>query len=133
MNKKQLLIPILILSLLTCSAYSEDESVKMLEVAPELILQEKDFTYQAYKDAIERLQQILDWYYKGQEVGWEYANIGAPNSLLTLKGYGLITQRNIIRLKLEKANEEEVETLKKELADIEEQISDFVSLNIWVD
>lgn len=129
--KKLLLI--LIILFLTCPAYSEDESVKILEVAPELILQEEDFTYQAYEDSIERLQQILDWYYKGEKVAWKYANIGVPNSLLTLKGYGLITQRNTISLKLEKANEEEEETLKKKLADIEEQISDFLSLNIWVD
>ncbi|MFH1622757.1 MAG: hypothetical protein ABIA97_06550 [Candidatus Omnitrophota bacterium] len=130
-------------------------TLKMLEVAPELILKEEDFTNEEYKNALKGLREFFDEIFKQQleefsevydiktsivrpKIYWEYLYIGIPNRLLTIEGGNLFRQKEIIGLKLENAqlkgaSEEEISALKKELTDIEEQISEFLSLNTWVD
>ena len=151
MKKKHLLLPILILLLLTIPVLSQDE----INVAPELILKEEDFTYEEYKSALKGLNNFLDECYKQEQgdnfwkiyddktksvkltIDWLILNIGIPNNLLRLEGYGLITQREIILLKLENAklkdNKEEIANLEKALAEIQKKIEIFLSENMWVD
>lgn len=106
-------------------------------VAPELVLKEEDFTYEEYQESLKRIDDVLEQYYKGKDPGWEIENIGIPNRLLRLQGYGLFTQKEIINLKLENAKlhgkVEDVAILEKSLKEIESQIEVFLSENIWVD
>jgi glutaredoxin-related protein len=110
------------------------------EIAPELMLKESDFTYNSYKDSLKRIKDILDEYEQGKKYNpySEMNYIGIPNSLLQLEGYGLITQRDLLRLKLEnakliRAEQEEARKLEKALEEAEKQISVFLGENIWVD
>ena len=118
---------------------SENNIEEIKQKAPEFILHEEDFTYENYKDRIGFIKTILDEYEKGKKYDpyWDRNYIGIPNSLLQLEGYGLFTQRDIIRLKLEnaklKGTEGEIADLEKTLDEAERQIEVFLSENIWVD
>jgi len=141
MNKKQLVfLLILIPFFITPFIYPEQPNSTIKDIAPELLLKEEDFTYENYKDRLEFIKTILDEYEKGGKYDphWDRNYIGIPNSLLRLEGYGLFTQRDIIRLKLENAKlkgaeREEISNLEKSLRDIEKQIEAFLKENIWVD
>lgn len=141
MNKRQLIFLLILISFFVApSIYPEQSNSTIKDIAPELILKEEDFTYENYKDRIGFIKTILDEYEKGGKYDpyWDRNYIGIPNSLLQLEGYGLFTQRNIIRLKLENAklkgaNREEIGNLEKALRDIEKQIEIFLKENIWVD
>lgn len=108
------------------------------EIAPELQLKEADFNYEEYRDGLKFIEDTLDNYYKGKKPGWEIENIGIPNSLLKLKGYGLFVQKDIARLELENAklrgaSEQDIERLNKSLRDAEHKIKVFLSGNNWMD
>ena len=91
------IIPVLLCTMLISSlGYAE-------QTAPELILKGEDFTYDNYKNSINIITSILGDYEKGVKYDPDLDRnyIGIPNCLLTLEGYGLFTQRDIIRLRLE--------------------------------
>lgn len=110
------------------------------EEASEFNLQEEQFGYEEYHRAYSFLKDAIEKYYQGKnsELGWEVENIGIPNRLLVLEGYGLLSQREIISLRLEdarfrKASKEQISSLEKQLKEIEEKIKTFFRENIWVD
>lgn len=125
-----------ILVFLPTNAFAEDDV--RAHAAPELVLEEEDFTYEKYQASLKWLDDVLEQYYKGKEPGWEIENLGIPNSLLRLQGYGLFAKRDIIRLKLENAKlkgakKEVIAGLRKDLENIEKQIDIFLKENIWYD
>lgn len=136
MNKKRLILLMLVLVLASGCARAP-----LRKVASELVLKEKDFTYSEYNEGIAFIEKSLDDYYNNEidkKRDWEIENLGIPNNLLRLKGYGLFAQRDIIRLKLENArfkgvDKKEIVNLEKELQRIEKQIRAFLSENIWHD
>lgn len=120
--------------------YAEEPDSVNKDTAPEFILKEEDFTYNCYKDSLGFIRSILDEYEKGKryDPNWDRNYIGIPNNLLRLEGYGLFTQRDIIRLKLEnirlkRVNKEDIVSLEKALSETEKQIETFVKKNNWVD
>lgn len=133
--------PIIVIMIILCTSGCVSVGCQRLaqqDIAPELKLRETDFTYEEYSGGLEFIDNVLDSYYKDKKPGWEIENIGIPNSLLKLKGYGLYSQREIIRLKLENAklkgaSKQDIERLNKSLRDIEHKIKVFLSGNIWVD
>lgn len=141
MNKKQLIVLLILISFFVVPPiYPKQPNSTIKDIAPELILKEEDFTYENYKDRLEFIKTILDEYEKGRKYDpyLDRNYIGIPNSLLRLEGYGLFTQKDIIRLRLENAklkgaNKEDIVSLEKALKDIEKQIDIFLRENIWVD
>ena len=142
MNRKQLTFSLILTVLfITPFIYAEESDSIDKDTAPELILKEEDFTYDEYKGSLDFIKNTLDKYYNNKidkKRDWETENLGIPNSLLRLQGFGLFTQRDIIRLKLENAKlkgvkKEDITNLEKALKDIEKQIEDFLSKNIWYD
>ncbi len=151
MNKKQLKVatvmkalPFLILPLLLTSLFSYadnlEQTKKIEDVAPELIIHEKDLTYDSYRDSLKSLTEALNEYQKGKgnELGWEVENIGIPNRLLRIEGYGLKTQRDIIRLELENAKlkgaaKGEIADLESKLKEAKKRLKYFLEHNIWAD
>ena len=63
----------------------------------------EDFTYEEFTDSVKWLEEILEEYRKKKDPGWEMENLGVPNSLLRVRGYGLFSQKHYIELKLENA------------------------------
>lgn len=150
MNKKQLIVAwgillFLMLSLLLTFPYFSyagnlEPTKKIGNVAPELIIHEKDLTYDEYEDSLKSLEETLDKYRdkKSDEVGWETENIGVPNWLLITEGYGLKREKDIIRLELENAKlsgatKEKIVNLESKLKEAEKRLKDFLTSNIWVD
>jgi len=153
MNKKQVivgwgalpfLVSSLLLTLLSFSYADNLEPTKNIEEikqkAPELVIHEKDLIYATYKDSLKSLTETLNKYQKGKgnELGWEIENIGISNSLLTIEGYGLKTQRDIIRFELENAKlkgaaKGKIADLESKLKEAERRLKYFLEHNIWVD
>jgi len=141
MNKTQFIAASTLTFLfITSFIYAEQSSSTPKDVAPELQLKEEDFTYDDYKDSLGLIKSVLDDYEKGKKYdpNLERSYIGIPNSLLRLEGYSLLSQRDILRLKVEnaklrQASKEEINKLEEELQDIEKQIGVFLKENIWVD
>lgn len=151
MNKKQLIVawvvlPFLILSLLLICPFSyagnlsTEDMNYVRQKAPDMIIHEEDLTYDRYKDSLKFLTEALDKYYKrkSKELGWEAENIGVPNCLLTVEGYGLKAQRDIARLelknaKLSGATKEKIAILESKLKEAEKRLKYFLEHNIWVD
>ncbi len=106
-------------------------------VVPELRLQQEEFTFDKYTQALDWLKNTLSKQISGEDIGWEERNIGIPNSILELDGYGLFSQREIVRLKLEIAELQHatvmVEDLQQQLQVLDETIDAFLTKNIWVD
>ena len=71
-------------------------------------------------------------------LNWDMQYIGFPNLVTQLKGYGYVTQREILQLRLENlrlkdAPEAEIKKLEGSLRNLEEEIKDFTSKTKWVD
>ena len=71
-------------------------------------------------------------------LNWGTQNIGFPNLVTQLKGYGYITQREILQLRLENlrlknAPEPEIKELEESLKSLEDEIRVFTSKTTWVD
>ena len=71
-------------------------------------------------------------------LNWDSQYIGFPNLVTQLKGYGYVTQREILQLRLENlrlkdAPEAEIKKLEESLRNLEEEIKDFTSKTKWVD
>ena len=134
---KTILLTILICLIPLTSFAQEEANSSVRNIAPEYQLKEEDFTYEEYQEYLKWLEGIFEQCRKGDELGWEIENLGLSNSLLALEGYGLLTQRDVIRLKLENAKlsgtEEEIADLKKPLDKIERQIEVFLSEKYWYD
>ena len=149
MNKKQLIValgvlPFLVSLLLLIPFFiyagNIEPTKKIGDVAPELIIHEEDLTYDEYENSLKSLEETLDKYYnrKSKELGWEIENIGVPNRLLTIEGYGFKRERDLIRLELENAKlrgatKGEIADLKSKLKEAEKRLKDFLTSNIWVD
>jgi len=151
MNKKQLVawgaLPLLVLILplaIPFSTYAGNLSTKDMDYvrqkAPDMIIHEEDLTYDRYKDSLKFLTEALDKYSKrkSKELGWESENIGVPNCLSIIKGYGLKTQRDLARLELKNARlngatKATVATLEVKLKESEKRLKYFLEHNAWVD
>jgi len=71
-------------------------------------------------------------------LNWDTQHIGFPNLVTQLKGYGYVTQREILQLRLENlrltdAPEAEIKKIEESLRNLEEEIKDFTSKTKWVD
>ena len=68
--------------------------------------EEKDFTFLDYKDSLERVEKFLDEIYihpvSERTSNEEYVYV-MPNCFLVLRRYGLLSQKEIITLRLENA------------------------------
>jgi hypothetical protein len=124
--------------------YADDLSTEEMNYvrqrAPEMIIHEEDLTYDRYKDSLKSLMHALDKYNqrKSKELGWEVENIGIPNCLLVVEGYGLKAQRDIAMLelknaKLNRATKEEINKLESQLKEAENMLKYYLEHNIWVD
>ena len=130
----QILAALLLFNFITISSYAKN-------IAPEVTLKEEDFAYNQYKVELEDLNKVLEHCSNNKnnkKRDWETKNLLIPNLLTRFKGYGLLSQRDILRLRLENANlkgekKEVIINLKQELKKIDEQIKKFFSENIWVD
>jgi hypothetical protein len=109
--------------LVSKAAYVQQDEV----IAPELKLAESDFSYENYKQALEFIKRVLKKVRESKKLDWETENIGIPNNLLQLDGYGLFSQRDMLRLKLENAqlrgvNRQVITDIKQRQKDIEKKI-----------
>ena len=71
-------------------------------------------------------------------LNWDTQHIGFPNLVTQLKGYGYVTQSEILKLRLENlrlkdAPESEIKKIEESLRNLEEEIKDFTSKTKWVD
>ena len=144
-------VSILVSMLRLPMVFAEDNvaTKKMNEVAEELVLKEVDFDFKAYEDSLKKLNSYFEeWWEQDNysestqavvlKVDWAMFNIGVRNHFLVLRGYGLISQKQILVLKLEnarlkKASKETMVGLEKQLKEIDRQIDAFLSENQWVD
>ena len=67
---------------------------------------------------------------------WNSDDVSRRNAMLTLRGYGLLKRRNILRLKLanarlRKSGKKVVDWLKEELKQAEKAFDEFISSNFW--
>lgn len=137
MFRKQLIVAWAIgLFLFTTSILAEQS----VNVAPELQLEEGDFTYGSYKDSLKLIENTIDGYQSNKvyDPKLEMNYIGIPNSLLMLEGYGLFTQREILYLKLDNAKlkaakKDEMVKLERAIKGIESKIVEFLKINKLVD
>lgn len=107
-------------------------------------LKEENFTYTEFKNSLKGFSNFInkfEYIDKGMaraEVDWVISNIGMPNNLTIMIGYGLFTQKDTLNLRLENAklknmNEKYLASIEKDLNDIKDQIKDFLEKYYWVD
>ena len=98
------------------------------------ILKEHDFTYENFIRALDRINQDLDKCLSGELVGGEEATLGVPNWQTTIKGYGLITQRDITKLRLENLRLKGLDDveMQKQFERASKELECFLSNNYWV-
>ena len=69
---------------------------------------------------------------------WEQQNIGFPNSLVAIKGYGLISQSKILELRIENlklkgATQGEIDDVQASLEAVRAELQAFLSEQKWTD
>jgi len=98
------------------------------------ILKEQDFTYEDFVRALNRINQDLDECLNSQSVSSEEATLGIPNWQTILKGYGLITRRNLIRLSLENLRLKGLDDIEmqQQFEQVSKEVEFFLSSNYWV-
>lgn len=105
---------------------------------------ESDFTYESFQISLKGFEKFLDNFeYSKDGMGracldWTISNIAMPNGLLIAKGYGLITQRDLLEERLEnsilkKASNKAISNLKLELEKTENCLREFFDKNCWID
>lgn len=90
-------------------------------------------------------EQEISVEFKGKDLAryrsslsWEQQNIGFPNSLVVVEGYGRISRTEILRLKVENlslkgAPQAEVDSVRVALSVAESDLQEFLSQRIWTD
>ncbi len=73
-----------------------------------------------------------------RDLGWEVQHIGFPNLMTTIRGYGYISQNEILELKLENlklkgAPQKEIEQIQVSLDELQKQLQEFLSMGSWSD
>jgi len=135
---KYLIIGAFMLFILVPS-YGQDLDIQHINrTSPELILEESDFTYEYFDERLQWLENVFADHYKKQDVGWEIENIGIPNGVIVLRGYGLFSRKEIISLKLDNARLKEndnaiIQDLEEQLKDSEAEVQKFLAQNRWHD
>jgi hypothetical protein len=105
---------------------------------------ESDFTYESFQISLKGFEKLLDNFKYSEDgmskasLDWAVTNIAMPNGVLVAKGYGLITQRDLLKEKLEnsilkKASNEVISNLKLDLKRVENNLNEFFDKNCWID
>ncbi len=73
-----------------------------------------------------------------QNLAWDQQHIGIANLMIAIRGYGLISQVQILKLKLEnlrlkKSSQDEIQKAQASLNDLQKQLDEFLSKGQWVD